>query len=126
MFSLLFFFLSKFTCRRTLKRHVKDNQMEERPKIIISKIMQFVTVYYKFITYIAIKFCFFSPKRNYILTDFHGLMRKQSSHYPFQIYIQKKYICSHLQLVNLDAAQINTQSVLYPLACDMPASISCL
>lgn len=42
-----------------------------------------------------------------ILTDFHGLKMKQSSHYPFQICIQKKHICYHLQLVNPGAAYTN-------------------
>lgn len=88
--------------------------------------MQYVAVYDKFIMYISVKFCFFSPKQIHILTDFHGLMRKPSSHYPFQICIQKKHICSHLQLVNLDAAQINVESIMYPLAHDMRESISCL
>lgn len=57
MFSLLFFFLPKFTCTRSLK------SMWQRSKIIISKFMQFAAVYFKFIMYIAIKFCFFSPQK---------------------------------------------------------------
>lgn len=32
---------------------------------------------------------------------------KQSSHYPFQICIQKKHICYRLGLANLDAAYTN-------------------
>ena len=40
------------------------------------------------------------------LTDFHNLMKKQSSHYPFQICIRMRHICYHWELGTPDAAHI--------------------
>lgn len=52
------FFLSKFTCTRSLKSmwrtKIKDHNIQ---------IHQFAAVYFKFIMYIAIKFCFFFPQK---------------------------------------------------------------
>lgn len=50
-----------------------------------------------------------------VLTDFHDPMMRRSFHYPFQIYIQKKEICYHWQLVNLDTVgHISMSSVIWP------------